>query len=211
MTEPSPPDQPTDPTSLRPDDSDATQTDVSSGRRRRTRWLVAGIAAGAVALIVVTAAVTIALTRAGQSTSAEPPPTTAATPPPVTTTTPPVTPTAQPEATRTTHPAVRLDERTTCNLLIPQLTSGVDVVNALNDQPSGSTVNRAKLDDTVRNLHAIQDTAPPDMVAEIGQQITTLEEIQSVFATGTNRTIEYDAFKTAGISLAIRCRPYATG
>jgi hypothetical protein len=166
-----------------------------------------------VLVVAGTATVTVALTRAGQSTSAGPATPAPSTPTPVavTTTTPPATPATEPAVTGTTPQAITLDERSTCNLLIQQLSSGVDVVNALNAQPDGSTVNRASLDDTVRHLHTIKDAAPSDMAVEIAEQLSTLEEIQTIFATGSNRTIQYDAYKTSGIGLAIRCRDYATG
>jgi hypothetical protein len=176
------------------------------------RWrrigLIVAILAG-ICLITTAVTVTIAISRhdwtpAGQRAAS------AATTAPATPAAPATSSAPSPTPTPAAAPPP-LDERAACVQLVPVLSDAADIVIALGKHPDGSTIDRVALDRTMTTLNGIAQREPTSLQSDTRIQVGALQDIQTIFRTGANRTLDFSDFKASGIRLATRCRPYATG
>lgn len=101
-----------------------------------------------------------------------------------------------------------LDEESACVALIPVLQDGATAILAISQQPDGSTVDQVKLGETIRALQGLQLKVPESMRQDVGDQIDALVALRHVLSTAQNQQLDFQAFRTSGLTLGATCLKY---
>lgn len=106
--------------------------------------------------------------------------------------------------------ALKISEEAACIELIPHLQKAADLISVFNAHPDGSKSKASSFSDAADDLRHDLSVAPEQMTQSIQAEVDVLDQLTSVLTTGTNTTIDYRDYKSAGLDLATRCAQFAS-